>query len=130
MTASSSASALIGTASVAGVVAAFYYSTQRGDIQAVAAKPIPFGEESLKALRNRLRRKVGVAVAVLVLHAPLMVLFVLGALDAIGSVDTSQNADPVKVAVVVVAGLALLHAWVIGADLLTLRKRLRELPEA
>jgi hypothetical protein len=118
-----SGTALIGTATAAGLVAGFYYATQRADVRAAIAEGIPYGSDRRKALRKRLGRKFAVTIVVLLLHLPLTVLFVLGAIDAIGSMATGEGVDAVKVAVVVVAGLALLHTCVIGNDISALIKR-------
>lgn len=128
MTATESASALISTASIAGVAAGFYYTTQRSDIQLLVVKPIPFRADLVNALRGQLHRKIRVVCAVLLLHLPLTLLFTIGAFNAVGSLDTSQSADPVKIAIAVIAGLALLHGWAIVNDLLALITRVRELP--
>jgi hypothetical protein len=123
-----SASALITTASVAGAVAAFYYTTQRGDVQAAATAPIPYGAERGKEVRKQIGRSLLVVAAVLVLHTPLTVLFASGAIDVVRGIDTSRGTDPGKVAVVVITGLCILHAWVIVGDLRSLMKRRRDLP--
>lgn len=123
-----SASTLIATASVAGAVAAFYYTTQRGDVQAAATRPIPYSTERSEEVGKRIYSRARVVAAVLLLHTPLTVLFAIGAIDVIGGIDTSRETDPGKVAVVVIAGLCILHAWVIVGDLRSLMKRRRDLP--
>lgn len=128
MSVAPSASTLIATASVAGAVAAYYYTTQRNDVQAAATQPIPYGAERGEAVEKQLRSKLRLVTAVLLLHLPLTVLFVIGAFDVIGGIDTSRNPDPGKVAVVVIGGLCVLHAWVIVGDLRSLRNRRRDLP--
>lgn len=129
MTATESAGALISTASIAGIAAGFYYTTQRSDIQMLVVKPIPFSNDLVNALRGQLNGKIRVVCTVLILHFPLTILFSIGALNAVGSFDTSQRFDPVKIAVAVIAGLALLHGWAIVNDLLALITRVRELPD-
>lgn len=128
MSVAPSAPTLIATASVAGVVAAFYYTTQRVDVHAAATQPIPYSAERVAVAGKEIRSKLLLVGAVLVLHAPLTVLFAIGAVDVIGGIDTSLDPNPGKVAVVVVAGLCVLHAWVIVGDLRSLVRRRRDLP--
>jgi hypothetical protein len=123
-----SASNLIATASVAGVVAAFYYTTQRSAVQETATQPIPYGTDRIQDVRRQIGSKVRLVAVVLLLHTPLTVLFALGAIDVIGSIDTSHDPDPGKVAVAVIAGLCGLHACVILGDLRSLVRRRRDLP--
>jgi hypothetical protein len=92
------------------------------------AKPIPFGAELARS-RTRvirsLRRALG---AVLALHAILTVVYAIGAIEALASIDPEGPLDPSRVAVVVLAGLASLHTWVMVSDHRKLSGRLRDMP--
>lgn len=119
---------LIGLASAAGAVAGFYYSTQRADVKAVTAEGVPFADDRIMALRRRLRSKITITTVVLVLHLPLTALFITGAITAFTNVDLDAPIDATEVALVVIAGLALVHLFMIGGDLGSLMRRLKSLP--
>jgi hypothetical protein len=119
---------LLGTASVAGAVAGLYYTTQRADLRDSVAKPIPHTEDNRRPLRTELRGRRVMASLVLAVHLPLTIVFLLGAVEAVASLDPAKDLDPTRVAVVVVAGLALLHGWVIWSDLRSVHARLKFLP--
>lgn len=121
--------ALIGLASVAGAVAGFYYTTLRSDVKALIAEPVPYDDDRLASLRGRLVAKIKVTVLVLVLHLPLTVLFFAGAVTAMMTLDIDAPVDAAKVAVVVIAGLAGMHLWLISGDLRSLVRKVKRLPK-
>lgn len=118
---------LLATAPVVGIVAAFYYTTQRSEVHAATTKPIPFSAERKQVLAETVRTKSCIVAAILGLHTPLTLLFFLGTIDAFLSIDISGTPHAGKVAVAVIAGLSAVHAWLIGADLRSLLKRRRDL---
>ncbi len=127
MTVADSTTVLLSTASVAGAVAAFYYTTLRVDVRASTAKQIPYSDDKRQSLYDELRAKRTLGVLVLIVHVPLTVLFIIGAADAVATFDPNDHVDPTRVAVFVVAGLAVLHAWIIWGDIRSVHNRMRTL---
>lgn len=121
---------LAGSASVAGIVAGFYYTTQRAEVAALLEAPVPFADDRIRALRGGLVKRIRLIGLIAFLHLPLSVVFVAGAASVLADLDLDAPVNTTRVAVVVVAGLALLHMWVIVTDLLSLVRRVRSLPSA
>lgn len=117
--------ALAGTASIAFAAAGFYYTTQRSDLLDLTRERIPVREDLRSKLRRRLVGQLWICAAVIALHMPLTILFLLGATEAIGSALVHDGpVDPVRVSVAIVAGVALLHLSILASDTISLVKRL------